>query len=1329
MDSLHALKKAILGYEPDPHHSMHGPMHRIIRIIWIALAVLTLTVFVASIPAYLNQFDSPIEFHIVYGLVLDSIRAGVFFFAAAAIFWLKPNDRMAIFVSTAMLTFGVAIVGWLGVLDETHSVWRWTSSLVQVLGLGLTLIVFYSFPDGKFVPRWTRPLSFLWIGWILSWTYFPSSALIIDRDNLSLPLRMLAFLIPSDDSTIRLMFHNMRFFSLYLVLLCWFGSGVFAQIYRYMRVSTPLQQQQTKWVVFGLTAAFVGYFGFQLLEIVILELYQSDSVRFGYHLIGKPLSMLLMLLMPMSLVISILRRRLWAIDPIIQSTMIYGTLTGTLALVYLGCVFLFQGVFRDLTDQESDIAIVISTLVSTSVVQPLRRRLQDFIDRRFYRERVDFRRTIVHFSREVRTIIDLQELLHILVQRTTDLLHITHGAVFLRHPDGTFQQTEAYYVSGDQECDRCDLLRVSPSDGKTLVLTLPTSQLGQLLNGRVVSFSRGKSFSLLVPLIAPRMEGNELVGTLALGSRLSGQDYSREDRTLLMSLADQAGTAIYVARLIQEKGTEEQRREKVERRLEAHRNSPIGRAETLAETMLFAPENTLITLHRLAQAAGQDPNSASLIDYLSSALDNLGAEPMAKLAEGFNYLFTSLFEPEVLPVGLRTIITQLENYPAKGLQYVCRWDPDGSHETDQQEPPSNGLHYVARALSTYQLCQKALQVSSIAQITQLLPSLRDKQEAEGGKTTSETATTMITRPFQALGQALAGLHPVAEALYAYERMDASRDKLAYLASAVERLRRVDHLARTELGSADRPVIQYIAENWLAVVTGAISDLQTRAEIVCRLLTRHTWQDDTIPLVLKLRNDGRGAALNLKITLVPAPEYTLVEQAAQINQIAPGEEVRVELRVRPHLAEGADQFRASFVILYTDPRGTDQVENFADVVRLLASEGDFQFIPNPYVVGTPLDGGSPLFFGREDVVDFIQENLAALHRNNLVLIGQRRTGKTSLLKQLPVQLGDDYLPIYLDGQALGLDPGLPNFFLSLATEIAFALEDRNFVIDLPEYDDFVDSPTTSFERRFLTQVREVIGDRHLLIMFDEFEELESAVQRGNLDASIFGFLRHIIQHSSNLSVIFCGTHRLEELAADYWNVLFNISLYRQIAYLEQPEAARLIQEPVVEYGMRYDDLALDKMWQVSAGHPYFLQLLCHSLVNRHNKTERGYVTVADVNAALDDILASGEAHFVFLWTEATPEERLVLAVLSRMIPLTGLATLMQVADYLAERGVDLERRVISDALHGLALRNILTATGEADPSIGEAYRWRLGLLGLWVERYRSLSRVVEAVQGG
>ena len=623
----------------------------------------------------------------------------------------------------------------------------------------------------------------------------------------------------------------------------------------------------------------------------------------------------------------------------------------------------------------------------------------------------------------------------------------------------------------------------------------------------------------------------------------------------------------------------------------------------------------------------------------------------------------------------------------------------------------------ARALAIYRLCQRALEAGTIAQIAEL--------EIGNGNLQS-LISNLPTHVFADLARALAELSAVVEALRAYERVDSAQDKLAYLASAVERLSRADRLARAELGSADRPVVERIVGSWLAIVTGAMSELQTRAQLACRLLTRHTWQEDMIALVLAIRNDGRGSALNLSVALAPAAEYTLLDEMAQVERLAAGEEVQVTLRVRPRLAADGGHLRARFLIRYADPRGPDQVEHFADEVRLLAPDQPFQFIPNPYVVGTPLQSGSPLFFGRADLLAFIEENLAAAHHNNLVLIGQRRTGKTSLLKQLSSRLGDRYVPVYLDGQSLGLDPGLPNFFLALATEIAFALDDRGFSVTPPELSDLADSPAATFERAFLPQVREAIGARHLLLLLDEFEELEAAVRRGSLEPSIFGFLRHLIQHTGNMSVIFCGTHRLEELAADYWSVLFNISLYRHVGFLERGEAERLIQEPVAPYGMRYDDLALEKIWRVTAGHPYFLQLLCHSLVNRHNRSGSGYITVADVNAALEEILAAGEAHFIYLWTGSTREERLALIALSRMLPLAGHATPAHVIDYLSDRGVAIERRAITEALHSLELRDILMAAGDGDGAPGDTYRWKLGLLGLWAEKYRSLSRVVDEV---
>jgi hypothetical protein len=201
--------------------------------------------------------------------------------------------------------------------------------------------------------------------------------------------------------------------------------------------------------------------------------------------------------------------------------------------------------------------------------------------------------------------------------------------------------------------------------------------------------------------------------------------------------------------------------------------------------------------------------------------------------------------------------------------------------------------------------------------------------------------------------------------------------------------------------------------------------------------------------------------------------------------------------------------------------------------------------------------------------------------------------------------------------------------------------------------------------------------------------------------------------------------MEELAADYWSVLFNISLYKHIGFLEYDEAIRLIREPVAAYGMCYDDLALDKMWRITAGHPYFLQLLCHSLVHQHNRSERSYVTVSDVNTALAEILSTGEAHFVYLWNESSQTERQVLTALSRIMTLTGHVMPVQVSDYLNERGISLDRHSIVEALHRLHLRDILVVQVDRQPmGIASTYSWRLGLLGLWIEKYKSLSLLQE-----
>ena len=1256
------------------------------RLAWVILAMALLALVTYSVvtratwisPTLANQELEALSragiTPAAYGILLASLElivALAFGLASAVIFWSKRDDWMALLVSFALITFGATVFPFI-----SHPSLQWVVRPIQIFGIAAAALTIFLFPNGRFSPPWTRQLAFGLGIWLTALLVFPEvTSAVSTADSLSpyqTGLRFIAWLFGTDISAdfFERIVEAFGMLGLFSMLIGGFGAGAASQVYRYLHSTDRQEKQQTKLVVFSLTIAVISSLFYYLLPAFLTPLREPGPARLVFQAASQTVYSITLVLVPIFLMIAVLRYRLWDVDLLINRTLVYTLLTGLLGAVYLAGIYIIQAIVRAITGQDSELVIVGSTLAIAALFRPLRDRLQDFIDRRFYREKVDVRRVFTDFGRDLRTLLDLSELQRTLVLRVTELLHIRYGAVFLRNPRGQFDLAYSHQFPIE------------------LVPDLPSREdiYQRLEGGGIASKSSAVPFPLLVPLIAPRTGHNDLVGILALGPRLSGEDYTREDQSLLLGLADQAGTSIRVAQLIEEKQTETRQRAEMERQLAEHWNSPLGRAEATADRILNHPEQALLEFHRVTQEARDNPDSAALVANIPNALENAKAGDLARLAEGYSFLLESHTSPEMLTVALRTIIAQLQELKDSG----------------------NAPRGTAEGLAAYSACLDAITARSVSEIASWKAAADLPQSEEDF--------------LSGLNAMLAELDAAANSLQAFERVDTIQDKLAYLAGAIERLGRLHHSAFTALGAADRPVIRRIAEHWMAVVTGAMGELQSRAQIVCELLTRHTWQEDIVTIALSLRNTGRGAAIHVEVRLLPSAEYKLVDDTAVLEHLGPGEEAQVELRVCPQLPPGSRRFRALFEIRYTDPRGPDQCESFADAVQLLETTAEFQAIPNPYVVGTPLRAGSPLFFGRSDVMTFMLEHLTAAHRNNLVLIGQRRTGKSSLLKQLPLRLGEGFLPVYLDGQALGLDPGMAAFLHSIASEIAFVMEDRGLRITPPGLAEFADNPTSFFERSFLPEARRVLGSRPLLLLLDEFEELESSVRRGTLDAAVFPFLRHLIQHSENLSVVFCGTHRLEELASDYWNVLFNISLYRHIGFLTREEAMRLIQEPVASGGMQYDDLALDKIWRVTAGHPYFLQLICHNLVNLHNRLHRSYVTVGDVNTGLEEILTAGEAHFVYLWMESTPAQKLALFAMSHLGG-AGFLTPIQAADDLARRGAPVERPEFADAFRQLAARDIFAAVQRPDQPLGEAYGWKLGLLGMWVEKSKTLRQII------
>ncbi|MCP4518113.1 MAG: ATP-binding protein, partial [Delftia sp.] len=344
----------------------------------------------------------------------------------------------------------------------------------------------------------------------------------------------------------------------------------------------------------------------------------------------------------------------------------------------------------------------------------------------------------------------------------------------------------------------------------------------------------------------------------------------------------------------------------------------------------------------------------------------------------------------------------------------------------------------------------------------------------------------------------------------------------------------------------------------------------------------------------------------------------------LERLPSGRSTLIEFSITP---AGAETARVVCQVQWDDRAASAQRLDFADVVRFYETDASFQPIPNPYIVGHPIKSAA-MFWGREDVFRLIRDNLHP--ERTLVLHGQRRTGKTSILYQLlDGRLGPGFVPVLIDVQELALLVNSTGDLLAeMAHHLARAASRAGVSTTEPDPQDFDTHPTRAFNH-FLDHLEQNLGDKRLLLMLDEFELLQAKIEQGKLDPELPGYFRSLLQHRQRLTFIFSGAHRLEEMSQDYWSILFNVALYRRISYLSPAQAARLIREPVAG-ALDVDELAVEKIIRLSNGHPYFVQLLCWALVRHCNAQKHSYATINDVNDALQDILTTGAAHLAYVW---------------------------------------------------------------------------------------------------
>jgi hypothetical protein len=160
----------------------------------------------------------------------------------------------------------------------------------------------------------------------------------------------------------------------------------------------------------------------------------------------------------------------------------------------------------------------------------------------------------------------------------------------------------------------------------------------------------------------------------------------------------------------------------------------------------------------------------------------------------------------------------------------------------------------------------------------------------------------------------------------------------------------------------------------------------------------------------------------------------------------------------------------------------------------------------------------------------------------------------------------------------------------------------------------------------------------------------------------------------------------------------------------------VTEPVEAYGMEFDPLAIDRIIQVTAGHPYFTQVICHEMVAFHNEVERSYMTASCVDQVLERIIERGEAHFKYIWAGATTDEQHVMLALADLLPdPEATVTPVQVAEDLNRRGRDLAEDGLLNALARLQAKDLVTRSGLQS----NLYRFKIDLIRRWITLTRPL----------
>jgi type I restriction enzyme M protein len=406
--------------------------------------------------------------------------------------------------------------------------------------------------------------------------------------------------------------------------------------------------------------------------------------------------------------------------------------------------------------------------------------------------------------------------------------------------------------------------------------------------------------------------------------------------------------------------------------------------------------------------------------------------------------------------------------------------------------------------------------------------------------------------------------------------------------------------------------------------------------------------------------------------------------------------------------------------------------------------------SPYVCGDPITPNrADVFVGREEKIDQIRRQIAST--GNVVLLeGNRRAGKTSILKHLEGVNGvPGWLGVYAslqgaEGSKGGVGVPTDEIFRTLAREIAKAVHALGDETPLPDGSLLAagsrpmtlpkacrigistEAPFTDFQA-YIEVILDVLAKRDLglLVMLDEFDKLQDGINNGVTSPQVPENIRYLVQTYPRCSAILTGSRRLKRLREEYWSALYGLGTRIGVTALAPAAAERLITEPV-KGKLTYSTEAIRRVIELTAGQPYLLQCLCNRIYDTAAQQASRSITVDQVEKGALALIEDNE-HFASLWNYAGGDDhphrrRYLLCICHREGRGPDPLRLGVIQERLLADGIEAEDEAIAADLEHLRELELIDMIGDG---ISARYQLSIPLMGIWIDRQRDIAAALAA----